>query len=91
MTRLSPDDPSLSAGTAIAPQKFTGTAQGVATRKLGQFDLTGTLTGERFIEGPTTLNDSSTVDNVDQNYWLGSGELRVGYRADAAALGVCRW
>ena len=79
MTQASPYDPSLPANTAMAPREITGTATGAVTRKFGQFDATATLTGTRFVEGPTTLLDHSTIDNTDQSYWLGSGDLRVGY------------
>ena len=75
----SPFDTSLPANTAIPPRDSTGTVTGSAERKLGQFDFTGTLVGTRFIEGPTTLDDSSTVDNADQSYWLGSATLRTGF------------
>ena len=78
VTQGSPFDSnsSLPTNTAIAPREFTGTATGSAARKLGKFTLTGTLTGERFIEGPTTLTDTSTVDNTDQSFWLGTATLR---------------
>ena len=76
LTQGSPTDTSLPVDTAVAPREFTGTATGSAERKLGQFTLTGTLKGQRFIEGPTTLDDSSTVDNSDLSYWLGSATLR---------------
>ena len=79
LTQASPYDTSLPANTAVAPREFTGTATGGVTRKFGQFDATGTLKGQRFIEGPTTLQDNSTISNTDQSYWLGSGEMRVGY------------
>ena len=77
--QLSPFDSSLPADTAVTPRETTGTATGSATRKLGQFDFTGTLTGTRFVEGPTTLADSSIVDNSDQSYWLGTATLRTGF------------
>lgn len=79
LTQGSPTDTSLPVDTAVAPREFTGTATGSAERKLGQFTLTGTLKGQRFIEGPTTLDDSSTVDNSDLSYWLGSATLRDAY------------
>src|SRR4051812_49214082 len=79
MTQASPHDPSLPAKTPEAPRPFSRTATGAGTRKFGLFDATGTLTGKRFLEGPTTLLDHSTIDNSDQNYWLGSGDLRIGY------------
>jgi hypothetical protein len=79
VTQASPFDSSASlpTDTTIAPREFTGTATGSAARKLGKFTLTGTLTGERFIEGPTTLNDSTIIDNTDQSFWLGTATLRT--------------
>jgi hypothetical protein len=79
LTQLPPDDSSLPANTAIAPIDLTGTVQGSATRKLGRFDAALRLRGERFVEGPTTLTDMSTIDNTDQSYWLGEAGLRVGF------------
>ena len=78
-TQLRPSDSSLPANTAIAPIDLTGSASGSVTRNLGQFDLTGRLRGERFIEGPTTLTDSSTIDNSNQSSWLGEAGFRLGY------------
>jgi hypothetical protein len=77
-TQLSPFDSSLPANTLSGPNQLTGTATGSATRRLGQFELTGTLTGERFIKGPTTLADLSTIDNSDQSFWMGQASLRTG-------------
>ncbi|HVY49983.1 MAG TPA: outer membrane beta-barrel protein [Devosia sp.] len=79
LTQLKATDSSLPAGTLTGPLEFTGTAEGSATRRLGRFDLTGTLTGTRFIEGPTTLADHSQVSNADQGYWQGIGALRLGF------------
>ncbi len=79
LTQLPNYDSSLPLNTAVAPLQFTGTAEGSATRNLGHIDVTGRLKGQRFIEGPTTLDDSSTIDNTDQSYWEGAAGLRVGY------------
>jgi hypothetical protein len=79
VTQLAPTDNSLPADTRIGPLEFTGTASGSASRNVGRFDLTGTLTGTRFIEGPTTLADTSEVSNTDQSYWQGEGGLRLGF------------
>jgi len=79
LTQLKPTDDSLPSGTMTAPLDFTASAQTSATHKFGRVDVTGTLRGERFIEGPTTLKDHSVVNNADQSYWEGEGELRVGY------------
>lgn len=74
-----PTDSSLPADTLVPPLEFTGTAVGSVSRQFGRFDVTGTLTGERYIKGPTTLADNSVLDNSHQNYWLGSGTLRLGF------------
>ena len=79
LVQLPADDSSLPSGTAVGPTELTGTAQGDASRKLGRFDVTGRLKGERFVEGPTLLEDKTSIDNTDQSYWLGEAGLRVGY------------
>lgn len=79
LKQLSQFDTSLPAGTTAGPLEFDGTAAGSLSRKLGHFDLKGTLTGERFIEGPTTLTGGARVDNSNLSYWRGAGEMRVGY------------
>ena len=79
LTQDKPDDASLPTGTKIPPLMFTGTAAGKVTRNLGRFDLVGSLTGERFLESQTVLNNGTTVSNVDQNFWSGGGELRLGF------------
>jgi hypothetical protein len=79
LNQLAPDDSSLPTNTLIGPTEITGTAEGSATRKLGLVDIAGRLRGERFIEGATTLDDLSVVDNSDQGYWLGEAGLRVGF------------
>ncbi len=79
LNQLRANDTSLPANTAIGPLEFTGTAATSVTRKFGLFDLTGRLNGERFMEGPLTLDDASVVDNAYQSYWLGGGGLRLAY------------
>lgn len=79
LTQLKNTDNLLPAGTLTGPLEFTGTAEGSATRRFGRFDLTGTLTGTRFIEGPTTLSDHTHVSNTHQSYWQGVGALRLGF------------
>ncbi len=73
------DDTSLPANTAIAPLEFTGTATASATHDFDPLEVTGTLSVQRFMEGETTLDDSSTVDNTSRQYWQANGELRLGY------------
>ena len=79
LKQLSQFDSSLPAGTSVPPLEFDGVVAGSLSQKLGHFDLKGTLTGERFIEGPTTLVGGATVDNSHYSFWRDAGELRVGY------------
>ena len=79
VTQLDATDSSLPTDTAVGPTEFSGSAQGQATRQFGHFDVTGRLKGDRFVEGPTTLDDHSVIDNTDQNYWRGEAGLRVGF------------
>lgn len=79
LTQEASGDTSLPSGTKVPPLKFTGTAEGKVTRNLGRFDLVGSLTGERFLESQTILNDGTTFSNVDQNFWSGAGDLRLGF------------
>ena len=78
-TQLRPSDSSLPANTAIPPIDLTASASVSVRRRLAQFDLTARLRGERFIEGPTTLTDSSTIDNSSQSSSLGEAGFRLGY------------
>ncbi len=74
-----PDDSALPANTLIAPVELDGTVQGSVTQDMGRVDATLTLDGERYVIGPTTLDDLSTIDNADQSYWQGGATLRLGY------------
>ncbi|MEP7240934.1 MAG: outer membrane beta-barrel protein [Devosia sp.] len=84
VTQLRPGDSSLPVNTAIGPLEFTGDAKGTAKRNFGRFDLTATVEAKRFIEGPTTLDDLSTVDNSENSYWLGGASLRAGFEVTPA-------
>jgi hypothetical protein len=77
--QLETTDSSLPTGTATSPLEITGEAETSVTRNLGHFDLTATLRGTRFTEGPTTLGDGTVIDNTFENYWAAEGELRLGY------------
>jgi len=80
--RLSQDvagNPSLPSATKVPPLQFTGTAEGKVTRNFGRVDVVGSLSGERFLDGQTVLNDGTVLSNVDKNFWRGAGDLRLGY------------
>jgi hypothetical protein len=67
------------ATTASASQEVTGDVEGSAAYDFGL--LTTTLTGSasRSVYGPTTLADSSQIDNSANNNWQFGSSLRVGY------------
>lgn len=73
------DDSDLPANTLHAPIELDGAAQGSITQDMGKVDATLTLDGERYVLGPTTLDDLSTVDNTHKSYWQGGATLRLGY------------
>ena len=79
LTQMDRDDSSLPANTLLAPLEIDGTAQGSVTQDMGKVDATLTLEGERYVRGPTTLDDLSTVDNSDKSFWEGGATLRLGY------------
>ena len=79
LTQLDPSDSSLPTNTLIAPLVLDGTAQGIARQNMGKVDATLTLDGERLVNGPTTLDDLSTIDNGDKSYWEGGATMRLGY------------
>ena len=79
LIQLQPDDTTLPANTAVPPLELTGNGLASVKRNLGLFDATATVNGQRFIEGPTTLDDASVIDNTSLSYWLGNAELRLGY------------
>lgn len=77
--QLSPNDSSLPVNTLHAPLTADGKVQGSVTRDFGGVDVKATLDGERYVRGPTTLDDLSTVDNSHLSFWAGGATLRVGY------------
>ncbi len=79
LTQARPGDGDLPANTLHAPLVFDGTGRGSVTQALGSFDVTATLKGARHVEGPTTLDDFSTIDNADQSHWQGGAVLRLGH------------
>ncbi len=79
LTQAAPNDPNLPASTAIAPLVFTGDADASVTRRAGRFDVALRGGFGRTLEGPTTLDDASLVDNSSESYWRAGPGLRVGY------------
>lgn len=76
--QLSTNDNDLPVGTATAPYEITGDVAGSAATRFGAFDLTARAGLRRFIDGPTTLEDGTVVDNAWQSYWRAGGGLRAG-------------
>lgn len=79
LTQARPGDSGLPANTLHAPLVVDGAARGSVTQNLGKVDVTATLAAARHVEGKTTLDDLSTIDNTAQSYWQGGATLRVGY------------
>lgn len=79
LTKLDADSPDLPANTATGPLEFTGKAQAGFRREFEPFYVSGSADLNRFIEGPTTLDDSSTVDNTSRSYWGADASLRLGF------------
>jgi hypothetical protein len=78
--QLASTDNDLPVNTAVAPYELTGEAAGSAATRLGAFDLTARTGVRRFIDGPSTLDDGTVVDNASQSYWRAGGGLRAGFR-----------
>lgn len=63
---------------AIEPIVTGASLGGEITRQFGRFNLTGRGSFDRSVTGPSTLTDTSTVDNADQNVTGYGGGLRLG-------------
>jgi hypothetical protein len=65
---------------AVQPLVFSGDAEASFAREFGAFVATGRGNAARTVYGPTTMLDTSVVDNSAQNNWIFGGGLRLGYR-----------
>ena len=79
LTQADKDSSGLPVNTLYAPIVFDGNAEGSVTQDLGRFDGKLTVEGHRQMRTATTLEDLSTVDNANLNYWRGGATLRLGY------------
>lgn len=68
------------AGTLSASQQISGDVSGAAAYDFGLLTLTGRGSLARSVYGPTTLADSSQIDNSANNNWRFGTGLRVGYK-----------
>jgi hypothetical protein len=73
------DASGLPPDTATAPLVLEATGTARAVQDMGRVDTTLRLEGQRRLVGPTTLTDSSSIDNTDRSFWEGSAALRLGY------------
>lgn len=80
LTQDSAAAPGTSPTIAIKPQVISGDGELAASHDIGQFVVSGRGNASRTVYGPTTLVDSSLVDNTHQNNWTVGGGLRLGYR-----------
>ena len=65
---------------AIQPLVFSGAGALEAERQLGLLVVSARGDLARTVNGPTTLVDTSIVDNSAQSNWAAGGGLRLGYR-----------
>lgn len=79
LTQADRDSSDLPVNTLYAPIVFDGNVEGSVTQDLGRFDGKLTLEGHRQMRTVTTLDDLSTIDNSNLNYWQGGATLRLGY------------
>lgn len=80
MSQDSARAPGTPASVASQPVVLSGGGEVEASREFGRLELGGRLQASRTSYGPTTLVDSSTVDNAHQSNWAAGGGLRLGYR-----------
>jgi len=67
-------------GTVSASQEISGDASLAGTYDFGLLTTTLRGTASRSVYGPTTLADSSQIDNSANNNWQFGGGLRIGYK-----------
>ena len=79
LTQADRDSSDLPVNTLYAPIVFDGATQASITQDMGRFDGKLTLDGHRQMRTATTLEDLSTIDNSNLNYWQGGATLRLGY------------
>lgn len=79
LTQLDADDDDLPANTLYGPLVLTGAAEATLRQKLDLLEFDARLHADRKLEGPTTLDDLSQVDNASESYWRTGAGLRVGY------------
>lgn len=80
LTTPSPSTTGYPADTASASQQISGAAAASATYDFGLFTTRVAGSAARSVYGPTTLADSSQIDNSSNNNWQFEGGLRVGYK-----------
>lgn len=68
------------ADTVSASQEVSGDAELAATYDFGLFTTTARGSASRSVYGPTTLADSSQIDNTANNNWQFGAGLRFGYK-----------
>lgn len=81
LTQDLPGSPGLATDVAIASEQVSGGIDVGVARQFGKFnvELTGAL--DRNTYGPTTLVNTTVVDNSEQNVWSMDAGLRVGFQA----------
>lgn len=78
LTQSAADPDGTPTSVAIEPIVTGASLGGEITRQFGRFNLTGRGSFDRSVTGPSTLTDTSTVENADQNVTFYGGGLRLG-------------
>ena len=80
VTQDSAKTPGTSSTIASQPLVISGDGEVGVSKQFGQFVLSGRASAGRTYYGPTTLVDSSTVDNSSQSNSRAGGGIRLGYK-----------
>ena len=79
VTQEDANNPDVATDVATTPVKISGAADAAFTRKLGRLSAIFRGNAERDVYGPTTLADTTKIDNTSQNLSQLGGGLRLGF------------
>jgi hypothetical protein len=79
LTQDSPGAPGVASNVAVAPIVGSTEADAAVTRDVGVFEVGLRGNAGRTVYGPSTLVDTTVVDNSAQNNWRVATGLRLGY------------
>jgi len=79
LTQPRADSSGYPTGTVRASQEISGSLAGAAAYDFGPVTATLSGSGSRSVYGPTTLADTSSIDNSANDNWRAGAALRLGY------------